>query len=54
MSEGDRDSDNSKKFVRFFIKACMICLVNWVPQSLVIVEGIPQVENMFLTVSLPL
>ena len=36
------------------MKACMLCLVKWEAQSLVIVKGIPQVGNMFLTVPLPL
>lgn len=51
MIGGNMDSDHSK----VFIKVCMICPVMWVPQSLEIIEGVPQGGKVSSnTISLPL
>lgn len=47
MVDGDRDSDNSKKFAKFLVS--IICPVKWVPRSLKIVEGYPKWEVCFPT-----
>ena len=47
MIEGDRNSVNSKKFPKGFVKFPMIFPVKWVPQLLEIMEGIPQVRHIF-------
>lgn len=47
MLEGDRYSENAKKFPRLYVKACMICSVKWVPQSPEIVKVRPKLGSKF-------